>query len=318
MVLALLVNSSGKKSKRAQIAKCERRNKVVSVHRPRHAFTLIELLVVIAIIAILAAILFPVFAQAKEAAKKSACLSNVKQLGLGLTLYLNDNDDTYPGADQWVPASTNSDPTDPRMPYDLQILPYVKNVDIFFCPSDNRTRPSSTAQRVFWDVSYRAKSLPRSYQYVASIFTAAGGSVNGDENTGLSSFTWPTTSSPTGRNASAIDQTSSTIAFIEAWGGKDMTDYNSSYLGSPESAVFALCDMWKLAGRKPGATTPADHIPDPCGQYGLEALSPTSGHVNGSNYAFADGSAKWMTWSKVRANDFYLFKLQKPQTTVSP
>ena len=63
-----------------------------------NGFTLIELLVVIAIIAILAAILFPVFAQAKEAAKKSVGISNVKQLGVGYALYVNDNDDTYPNS----------------------------------------------------------------------------------------------------------------------------------------------------------------------------------------------------------------------------
>ncbi|RYG40143.1 prepilin-type N-terminal cleavage/methylation domain-containing protein [bacterium] len=62
--------------------------------RPLRAFTLIELLVVIAIIAILAAILFPVFAQAKAAAKKTACLSNLKQIGVGAMLYQGDNDDT--------------------------------------------------------------------------------------------------------------------------------------------------------------------------------------------------------------------------------
>ena len=62
----------------------------------RRAFTLIELLVVIAIIAILAAILFPVFAQAKAAAKQSVCLSNVKQLNLALVQYGTDNDDLFP------------------------------------------------------------------------------------------------------------------------------------------------------------------------------------------------------------------------------
>lgn len=62
----------------------------------RRAFTLIELLVVIAIIAILAAILFPVFAQAKESARQSACLSNLKQIGMGMMMYTGDSDGKYP------------------------------------------------------------------------------------------------------------------------------------------------------------------------------------------------------------------------------
>lgn len=70
----------------------------------KRAFTLIELLVVIAIIAILAAILFPVFAQAKEAAKKTANLSNYKQMGTALIMYSGDNEDTFPLAFGWHPA----------------------------------------------------------------------------------------------------------------------------------------------------------------------------------------------------------------------
>lgn len=72
------------------------------------AFTLIELLVVIAIIAILAAILFPVFAQAKAAAKSTSTLSNVKQLGLGVLMYANDNDDMTPGT--WMCGEATTDP----------------------------------------------------------------------------------------------------------------------------------------------------------------------------------------------------------------
>src|SRR5580658_9982218 len=73
----------------------------------KKAFTLIELLVVIAIIAILAAILFPVFAQAKEASKKTVCLSNNKQIGLGLYMYCNDYDDMLPMAN-YPEATTNA------------------------------------------------------------------------------------------------------------------------------------------------------------------------------------------------------------------
>jgi prepilin-type N-terminal cleavage/methylation domain-containing protein/prepilin-type processing-associated H-X9-DG protein len=90
------------------------------------AFTLIELLVVIAIIAILAAILFPVLAQAKEAGKKTACLSNTKQLNLGMILYFNDYDD------ELMPVA---DPTNTILWMDL-LEPYVKSSKIQVCPDD--------------------------------------------------------------------------------------------------------------------------------------------------------------------------------------
>jgi prepilin-type N-terminal cleavage/methylation domain-containing protein len=108
----------------------------------KRAFTLIELLVVIAIIAILAAILFPVFAQAKEAAKKTVCLSNTKQIGLGLQLYLTDSDDRMffrsgsANSRSGLIATTNANRW-----WNL-IMPYVKNNDIFHCPSDNQPTAS--------------------------------------------------------------------------------------------------------------------------------------------------------------------------------
>src|SRR5215207_2591903 len=74
----------------------------------RRGFTLIELLVVIAIIAILAAILFPVFAQAREKARSASCLSNIKQLGLTLQMYAQDYDEIYPGYWQWSPCAIQS------------------------------------------------------------------------------------------------------------------------------------------------------------------------------------------------------------------
>ncbi|RYG30683.1 prepilin-type N-terminal cleavage/methylation domain-containing protein [bacterium] len=93
----------------------------------QRAFTLIELLVVIAIIAILAAILFPVFAQAKAAAKKTLCLSNTKQLGLGVYQYVIDSDDVLPMGG-WVYGSRTSR-------WFQDVYPYVKNLDVFTCPT---------------------------------------------------------------------------------------------------------------------------------------------------------------------------------------
>jgi prepilin-type N-terminal cleavage/methylation domain-containing protein len=119
----------------------------------RRAFTLIELLVVIAIIAILAAILFPVFAQAKQAAKKTASLSNVKQSSIAAMLYLGDNEDVmFPATeigvrseslgDQYPSACFGPGPTDPcRFGYPLLVQNYIKSYDIFICPNDTADDP---------------------------------------------------------------------------------------------------------------------------------------------------------------------------------
>ena len=95
--------------------------------RSQNAFTLIELLVVIAIIAILAAILFPVFAQARESARRTSCLSNVKQMGVAFAMYTQDYDETTPAV-----IHDNSLPYDPD--FWVIIQPYVKNINMFYCP----------------------------------------------------------------------------------------------------------------------------------------------------------------------------------------
>jgi prepilin-type N-terminal cleavage/methylation domain-containing protein/prepilin-type processing-associated H-X9-DG protein len=108
----------------------------------KRGFTLIELLVVIAIIAILAAILFPVFAQAREKARQTACLSNTKQIGTGLMMYLQDFDEGYPcnwfGAGSTEPwryrDPINATPNN-RYRWMDAVQPYIKNEQLFNCPS---------------------------------------------------------------------------------------------------------------------------------------------------------------------------------------
>ena len=106
----------------------------------RRGFTLIELLVVIAIIAILAAILFPVFARAREKARQTSCLSNVKQIALGVMMYAQDYDERLPyrylnsgvgGSIQYPGGGTSG-----GMIWPMPVYPYVKNITLFDCPSD--------------------------------------------------------------------------------------------------------------------------------------------------------------------------------------
>jgi prepilin-type N-terminal cleavage/methylation domain-containing protein/prepilin-type processing-associated H-X9-DG protein len=101
----------------------------------RRAFTLIELLVVIAIIAILAAILFPVFAQARDKARAASCVSNLKQIGLGALMYAQDYDEVYVASYVFPNGWGNC----PRFVWMDLIHPYVKNMDLYACPSTGRT-----------------------------------------------------------------------------------------------------------------------------------------------------------------------------------
>lgn len=99
---------------------------------PRRGFTLIELLVVIAIIAILAALLFPVFARAREKARTASCQSNLHQLGAALAMYVGDHDERYPWDDLTIGEREGVHPT---WTWRLMIFPYVRNTQVYVCPS---------------------------------------------------------------------------------------------------------------------------------------------------------------------------------------
>jgi prepilin-type N-terminal cleavage/methylation domain-containing protein/prepilin-type processing-associated H-X9-DG protein len=275
--------------------------------RNNNGFTLIELLVVIAIIAILAAILFPVFAQARERARSVSCLSNIKQLGTGLMMYVQDYDETMPAAFATV-APINGGGTN-AIPYDQQLMPYIKNNQLFTCNSDalNRFWPDMGS---LWDGSYLNRRIRRSYGYVGSINTqerlANGGGA--DPNTGMSQW-------GAGNSLAAIDQSAETISLVESWaangGGGD------SAVGTPWGSLFTGCDTWKLPGRRVPAQGPIDQFAQ-CGDYANVNQQPMKGHFDSGNYLFADGHAKQLRWGQVRGNDFFLFKLRKPTVIFTP
>ena len=114
----------------------------------KRAFTLIELLVVIAIVALLAAILFPVFARARENARKSSCLNNTRQIGVALAMYVQDSDETYPPAFYYGGG----------IPLGAWLENYTKNRQIWRCPSDNANRgavfSNYTNQSYAWNAWY--------------------------------------------------------------------------------------------------------------------------------------------------------------------
>ncbi len=267
--------------------------------RARSGFTLIELFVVIAIIAILAALLFPVFGQARERARQAACLSNVKQIGLSLSLYVQDFDEKMP-ADVSVPPINGGSAG--SMPYDRQVWPYLKNDQVYACPSDTVARENSN----LWDGRYAGRRLKRSYAFIGKITTQQSveqGQQN-DANTGVM-----------GRSLAEIDRPAETLMLAESW-DRDGSECDN-VVASNSGDELLDCDTWKLAGRKKPATSPMESFAA-CPDYSNPDKFPTVGHTERGSYAFADYHVKSLSWPQVRGSDFQLFKLQKPLQTFIP
>lgn len=232
-------------------------------HRSRRAFTLIELLVVIAIIAILAAILFPVFAQAREKARGAACLSNMKQIGTATMMYAQDNDEYLP----YGYAYTWPGQKDLYWWQDLD-RPYVKNEAVYTCPS--------ASPHVLW-TSLRPPGLPKPLvkDYICNAqggAYAASGHKEWVNANGPFINNWQNPS----RALAEIEDTAGTIAIFD--GRSDAFE------------IWRLeqVDAWYNAGFGPAfdGNSPDTKLPD----QGHVAKR----HSGGFNATFCDGHAKFI------------------------
>lgn len=245
--------------------------------RIKRGFTLIELLVVIAIIAILASILFPVFARARENARRSSCQSNLKQLMLGTIQYAQDYDETLPsynvsynsqenfteyGGGAW----TEVHPTYVNWYWMAFIYPYVKNTQVYLCPSAQAigNLPGYTGATGAYGQRYWAGQLQGSYAINISGNYANYTGCNGKRVEGAKLAT--------------IDKSSETV-FLE-----DGNEENSVAVGIIYNASCAISDDTSYF-----KNTVEDR------------------HLGGSNLAFVDGHVKWRSKTDILGNGPALF-----------
>jgi len=231
------------------------------------AFTLIELLVVIAIIAILAAILFPVFARARENARRSSCQSQLKQVGLGFAQYIQDYDEKYPQVETNVAFGTNTAGT--ATGWGETIQPYLKSTQIYQCPSEtNAPQPSGTAG--FCDYWYN-DLIGDNGQKLTLVANANGTTAGG-------------TAAATPTVGGGISQASmAATALTVLMGDGDATDTSgpnaSGNVLNQGTGSYAVINAW---------------MPAPAGTIGAGRR-----HLEGANYGFADGHVKWLRPEKI-------------------
>ncbi len=229
----------------------------------KSGFTLIELLVVIAIIAILAAILFPVFAQAREKARATACLSNTKQLGTAIAMYTQDYDETLPPGGRATPK--------PNRWYDMTHA-YIKNRNVNTCPSAPDLKQPATGDA--WNAG----------GYGANINVMDWNNTNGS-GTG-------------GRPLAAMETPADTYVICDAAqlkntivaANKDPESWNEHIGGPPINRNARATDF---QSEPPGCWTSNCKRYDNYDQWGNQGRRPVPRHNKGLNVVYADGHAKF-------------------------
>jgi prepilin-type N-terminal cleavage/methylation domain-containing protein/prepilin-type processing-associated H-X9-DG protein len=249
--------------------------------RKKQGFTLIELLVVIAIIAILAAILFPVFAQAREKARAISCLSNEKQLGLAFAQYTQDNDEKNPNGINWFSPGGNG--------WAGQLYPYVKSTQVYRCPDDsngsnsyssygynsNNTNPTGTGVDSYTIAKYDSPAK------TVLLFEVQG---NYQSVSGLA-------------DATKDDLTSAGVLDNSGQGGNSAAGFGQAaneglaYTISGAGAFSSPITLQMATGYLRGVQS---------GDYNRYA-SPTGRHTGGSNFLMADDHAKFLKPGAVAA-----------------
>jgi prepilin-type N-terminal cleavage/methylation domain-containing protein/prepilin-type processing-associated H-X9-DG protein len=265
--------------------------------RRNSAFTLIELLVVIAIIAILAAILFPVFAQAREKARQVACMSNEKQIGTAVMMYLQDYDETYPAID--LDLSSAVPPILPLpdgrsyqglMGWALQYYPYIKSTGVFVCPNDDLSREyyfdNGTANPY---VGKYNKPIPMSYGINESMIFFGSTSANGG---GFN-------------NSTAITMADVTYPSSTYYIG-DVNPYQAPTFGQGNQDPIIHSTFNRLRFAKPCGTrqTPADGKNGGTFRLFVTTTDPDActRHNGGNTIIYADGHAKYIKWNQYLAS----------------
>ncbi len=310
-------------------------------HRRTTGFTLIELLVVIAIIAILAAILFPVFAQAREKARATSCLSNSKQIGLAINMYVQDYDETYPQAYYYKnnTSTTNGSSSGGYVNWTATTAPYIKSANIFVCPSDkNKGLPPDNAPCASWTDAQTPgceAQVPRlSYIPNSAIMPRKRGPQDAPSVVAMAAVDAPADVIAVGEMTNHLN-----CIFLGSTGQGNNEKRNKSHrpvnammrtAGGGQWAGQSVADatgpIWavtKQAAQGPegwGGPSDSGAITDATGCRGTSAdgglhirfMEPAR-HTGGSNYTFADGHAKFARFEQtINPNNFLWGKTYYP------